>query len=119
MSEATKTLDAQKSFMELSLEGKVVLDDVDDFIDTWHKNPGGEPLHKFLGMSQAEYSLWLVDPDTLPVIIRARREQLPLTALVNDNYQELRSAARPEDRLKVSRLRHWLEEHQAGLHERR
>jgi hypothetical protein len=110
MSEVRKIQDMQKSFINLSLEGKVLLDEVDDFIDAWHKNPGDQPLHQFLGMSHAEYSLWLLDPDTMPIIIKARHEQLPLTAVVHDYYRTLRSAGRPEDSLKVRRLGQWLEQ---------
>jgi len=78
-----------KTFIDLSLEGKVSLDDIDDYVDAWHKAPGGESLGRFLGMKNAEYSLWVRDPDTLPYIIKARRENRPLVDLINDEDQQL------------------------------
>jgi hypothetical protein len=64
--------DAQKSFIDLCLEGKALPDQVDDFVDAWHKAARDEPLHEYLGMKKSEYSLWLRDPDTLPYIVKAR-----------------------------------------------
>jgi len=77
----------QKSFIDLSLEGKVSLDDIDDYVDAWHKEPGVESLDRFLGMKNAEYSLWVRDPGTLPYIIKARRENRSLVDLINDEYR--------------------------------
>src|SRR5436309_7574162 len=102
----------RKSFIELSLERKVLLDEIDAFVDAWHKQPEGVSLHEYLGMTRAEYSLWIRDPDTLPYIIKARHEQRPLTSVVNDNYQEFRIAARADTvlNLKLKRLKSWLKE---------
>ena len=55
--------DLRKSFVDLSLEGHVLPNEIDDFIDAWHKDPRGQPLHEYLGMTEAEYSLWIRDPD--------------------------------------------------------
>ena len=38
----------QKSFIALSLEGKVSLDDIDDYVDAWHKEAGANPWADFL-----------------------------------------------------------------------
>ena len=42
-------------------------------------------------MKTAEYSLWVRDPDTLPYIIKARRENRSLVDLINDEYEHQRS----------------------------
>jgi len=67
----------RRPFIDLCLEGKVLPADVDDFVDEWHRNPGGLPLYGYLGMNKAEYSLWARDPDALAYIIEARREKNP------------------------------------------
>jgi hypothetical protein len=38
-------------------------------------------------MKNAEYSLWVRYPDTLPYIIKARRENRSLVDLINDEYR--------------------------------
>ena len=61
-----------KPFLQLYREGQVGADDIDDFIDAWHDGGGAEqsmPLHEFLGMSQADYILWVQDPDILPHLL--------------------------------------------------
>jgi hypothetical protein len=102
--------DTRKSFVDLCLEGKVLPDQIDDFVDAWHSAAGDEPLHEYLGMDESEYSLWLRDPDTLSYIVKARCEGLPLAQIVNENCKRLRTAARPDDALKAGRLERWLEE---------
>jgi hypothetical protein len=99
--------DTKGSFIDLAVAGKVPLDNIDEFVEAWHKKPGRKSLHDFLGLSEAEYSLWVRDPDSLSYIVRARHEKLPLEKIISDNYQ---MAARAEDRGKVNRLKQWLQE---------
>lgn len=54
--------------------GQYHIEDIDDFIDEWHKGEGNEDLHEFLGMSWEEYALWVSNPYVLPDIIKARKE---------------------------------------------
>ena len=65
---------ARKTFIELSLKGKVLLEEIDDFVDEWHEHPSGRKLHEHLDMTEGEFSLWLRVPETLPYIIKARRD---------------------------------------------
>lgn len=64
---------ATNRFIPLALMGKVMIDDIDDFVDAWHASPAGMPLHEFLGMSPEEYSVWLHSPESLSSIIAGRR----------------------------------------------
>jgi hypothetical protein len=98
------------SFVELCLQGHVMPDEIDDFVDAWHDAPGEEQLYEFLGMKKAEYTLWIRDPDALNYIIKARHDRIPLEEVINDNYEELRIAARAENDQKIKRLRKWLDE---------
>lgn len=96
------------TFLDLYLNGEVLGDEIDDFIDTWHANPGGKEIYEFLGMSKEEYSLWLRDPDTLPHIARARRAGLPLAVVLRTTLEEFPIAARSASATKIDRLRSWL-----------
>lgn len=47
----------EKNFHELYLEGKVTIDDIDDFIENWHNGDGeGLELHEYLGLTEEQYS---------------------------------------------------------------
>lgn len=100
----------RETFIDLSLQGRVLLDEIDDFVDAWHERPKGQTLHKYLGMTRAEYSLWLREPDALPLIVKSRHEKTPLLQAVNDNVQAFRLAARSGDAPKLKRLLRWLKE---------
>jgi hypothetical protein len=99
-----------KTFIDLSLEGKVPLEKIDDYIDAWHNEPGGEPLCEYLGMKEPEYSLWVRDPDALAYIIKARREHRSLVHLINDEYRQLSKISTPDNRLEAKRLQEWLQQ---------
>lgn len=71
----------QKTFIDLFLEGKVLADEIDDFVDAWHKKPSGAPLHEFIGLDKSECALWLRDPDALAGIAKARAFRFPANAL--------------------------------------
>ena len=45
-----------KKFIELAVEGKAGIDQIDDYVGAWHDKPGGESLFQYLGMEEAEYS---------------------------------------------------------------
>jgi hypothetical protein len=97
------------TFLDRYLNGEVLAEDIDDFIDLWHKNPKGQEIYEFLGMSEQEYSLWLRDPDTLPQIARARRTRQPLEAVLRATLEEFPIVARSGNAAKVDRLLKWIE----------
>uniref|UniRef100_Q07KR6 Uncharacterized protein n=1 Tax=Rhodopseudomonas palustris (strain BisA53) TaxID=316055 RepID=Q07KR6_RHOP5 len=98
------------SFIELCLAGNALIDEVDDFVDRWHSAPSATSLRDYLGMSEAEYSLWINDPDVLPYVILSRKEGRPFTQVVNDNYySSVRLAARPDQQQKLRVLKDWLQ----------
>jgi hypothetical protein len=104
----SKRAQGQNTFLDRYLKGEMLAEDIDDFVDYWHGNPGNQQLNEFLGMTEEEYSLWLGDPDSLPHIARARRAGLPLGKILLSALEELPIAARSADRKKVERLRRWL-----------
>lgn len=60
------------NFINKCLTGDALLDDIDDYIDAWHRDDGGLSLYDFLGMTRNEYSCWVQDPSCLPFIVHAR-----------------------------------------------
>jgi hypothetical protein len=89
------------SFIALCLEGNVSPAAIDDFVDEWHKNSDGVPLYRFLGMNEAEYSLWARNPDALAYIIQSRRDGIPLEKLLDDREARSRTDALSESRKKA------------------
>jgi hypothetical protein len=71
-------------FFQRYLNGEVLAEDIDDFIDSWHENSDRKEIFEYLGMTKEEYSLWLHEPDSLPRIARARRIHLPVSKGLRD-----------------------------------
>jgi hypothetical protein len=101
----------EDTFIERCLRGEAMLDEIETYVERWHKSSTDGALHSFLGMTEEEYSLWLRDPDALAYIVAARHGHIPLIEVVNDNYQEeIRLAARSPGSAKIRRLKLWLEQ---------
>jgi hypothetical protein len=98
----------ETAFIDLLLAGDALLEEVDDYVELWHESGGEETLAAFLGMTDEEYALWAPSPDALAQIVRARHQRIPLSEVVNDNYSELRAAARGGEARKARQLSVWL-----------
>ena len=77
---------------------------------SWHTNRDTVEIYEFLGLSEEEYSLWLRDPDVLPHIARARRENKSLAAVIYSTLKKMPNAARSSDGMKMERLKRWLKQ---------
>lgn len=66
--------EAKKTFIQLCIDGEVLPQEVDDFVDRWHEGTSELELHEFLGMTWDEYSAWVQRSDVLPRIIKAHAE---------------------------------------------
>ena len=102
----------QPSYMEQLLQGKALLEDIDDFVDAWHDAPDDSKisslsLEEFLGMSADEYRLWVERPESLRFIAAAHRNKQPVAAILKkeDRYG---LAARAEDQGEAHELSRWL-----------
>jgi hypothetical protein len=108
-----------ETFLDLALSGRALLLEIDDYVDAWHEDGHGVPLHAYLGLSAEEYSLWMSEPDMLAHIVRARRDHIQLGELVasvvndNDMSRDERIAARASDIGNIDRLKRWL--HTEGI----
>ncbi|MRW94734.1 hypothetical protein GJ699_32700 [Duganella sp. FT80W] len=61
------------NFIEKCLSQAAAPEDIDDFIDQWHDNPGTQTLHDFLGMTRDEYAQWLTNSAALQTILKSRQ----------------------------------------------
>jgi hypothetical protein len=101
-----------RTFIQLYMNGEVLSEDIDEFIDAWHHDQDRKEIFEYLGMTKQEYSIWLRDPDVLPHIVRARRDNLDLPTVLRQSIEDMPIAARSSDQVKVKRLLQWL--HQQG-----
>jgi hypothetical protein len=60
------------NFMQLCLAGKAQPTDIDSFVSQWHKSDSTLELDAYLGLTEEEYDLWLVEPDALADIVKSR-----------------------------------------------
>ncbi|MDP1652588.1 MAG: hypothetical protein Q8L56_07685 [Rhodocyclaceae bacterium] len=82
---------------------------MDDYIDAWHEGKVGlnMELHEFLGMSAAEYALWVERPEVLPFIVIARRTGKSVQDVILEaEHQPL--AARAANAAEARQLHDWL-----------
>ena len=53
----TRVNNTRVTFLDLYLQNKVRLEDIDDYVDIWHTDISiGKSLHEYLGMSWEEYA---------------------------------------------------------------
>ena len=62
-----------QTFLDAYLSGDKGPEDIDRFVDAWHENPCGREIYDHLGMTRDEYAVWARNPDSLPIIAKARR----------------------------------------------
>jgi len=95
------------NFIDDCISGNALLDDVDDYVEKWHRSESSLPIYDFLGMSRGEYALWLADASVLPFIVIARRENLSVQNVLT-SLNELPVAARASNPATVRKLLGWL-----------
>lgn len=95
------------SFVNLCINGDVLEDEVDDFVDSWHDDEETTlELHEYLGMTWDEYSVWSIKPSILPFIISARKNGTTFDSELNQ--ERLALAARAETASEAHRMEAWL-----------
>lgn len=96
------------TFITSCLNGEVLVEDIDDFVEAWHEGREGanQELHEYLGMSWEEYSIWATTPSILPFIISARHKRISLDAELNQDRYAM--AARASSTLEAKRIENWL-----------
>lgn len=59
-----------------SIDGNVMLEQLDDLIDQWHEGDSEKTLSEYLGFTREEYASFIENPHTLPAIMRSRRGKI-------------------------------------------
>jgi hypothetical protein len=94
-------------FITLCAEGRVMMDEIDDFVDRWHQGDAGESLREYLGMNKLEYNLWVADPNVLAYIVSAHRSRKGVTELM-EAIESMPLAARSSSVSSAVALLKWL-----------
>jgi hypothetical protein len=99
------------TFFDLYGRGTVAADRIDDFVSEWHASDdaGQRSFAEFLGLTDEEYDVWLMDPDTLPQILLARQTGRTPRDGVAGYVAVMRRAGRSQDRSSLYALGHWLD----------
>lgn len=101
---------SKSNFIQNCLSGEAFLDEIDDYVEEWHKGGTGMRLYEFLGMTQDDYSLWAKDPDSLSLIIAAHKQNKPVAKVI-ELYADsgFSMAARSIGIDKAMALKTWLQ----------
>ncbi|HZK81589.1 MAG TPA: hypothetical protein VFC46_10990 [Humisphaera sp.] len=68
------------NFIESCLAGQALAEEIYSFIDQWHESDATVGVAQYLGITGAEYALWLEQSESLKSIILAHQNQVPLIA---------------------------------------
>ena len=100
----------ESSFVEKCVRGEAKVEEIDEYVERWHRRSTDENIATFLGMSDEEYSYWLRDPDVLPYIVTARAKKITLDKVINDNYSD-EIGLSAADNTVLTRLKRWIGKH--------
>ncbi|MET0081141.1 MAG: hypothetical protein ABW119_22025 [Candidatus Thiodiazotropha lotti] len=95
------------NFIQMCVNGDVLTEEIDDFVDQWHEDDSDVPLNVYLGMTKLEYKLWIADSAVLPYIVTAHKEHRKVGELI-EAIEELPLAARAGSPKSAERLYKWL-----------
>lgn len=59
------------TFLELCLDGKARPEDIDDFVSQWHDAETEKSVSSYLGLTKAEYALWMRNSDSIHIIVES------------------------------------------------
>ncbi|WP_145748753.1 hypothetical protein [Nitrospirillum amazonense] len=92
-------------FLPGCVQGYYTYDELDDFIDQWHDSDSVESLVDYLGFSQGEWEILLMDKSALQKIISARDEGVPIGEYIAKKYA---MAARSDKPAEAQKIIDWL-----------
>lgn len=52
-------------FYDLYMQDKVNIEDLDDFLEEWHRSTSNEEVNEYLGLTEEQYYMWCDDPSKL------------------------------------------------------
>ncbi|MGB3366476.1 MAG: hypothetical protein WBA54_03230 [Acidaminobacteraceae bacterium] len=103
----------KENFIELCVNGEVLIDEIDDFVDQWHESDATNELYEYLGMTKFEYELWVENDSNLRLIIFARCNNLSTEKILKDGsfmnfYSGIKTAARASSIEEALKITEWL-----------
>jgi DNA-directed RNA polymerase specialized sigma subunit len=105
-----RDVEVADAYMDRLLDGRALLDDIDEYVEAWHRDPSNLELHEYLGMSWEEYSLWVEQPSALRLLVAARERGLPVTELLEHTQDYALAARGGLSEREIRRMRAWLQE---------
>lgn len=67
---------AKSTFIDDCLQGYATLDDFEDYVEYWHTHETGNTLSEYLGLTNDEYSQFLINSDDyLSEVLKNRRNK--------------------------------------------
>lgn len=75
-----------KPYAEALREGLIQVDEIDDYVEYWHKHDTGNSLEEFLGMTKTEMVQWIKNGNNyLPAILGIEMEppKMPVCKMCN------------------------------------
>jgi hypothetical protein len=102
---------SEVTFVDRCLRGEATLEDIEDFVETWHKGDDPRELHDYLGLTWDEYALSVERPNALRFVIFSRRHGLPLEEVL-ERYDSVEAAepvaARAKSKAEAREVLAWL-----------
>jgi|JI102314A1RNA_FD_contig_51_3676934_length_904_multi_2_in_0_out_0_2 hypothetical protein len=102
----------RRTFVDRVLAGEIYnLDKIDDDIAIWSrsKEPEAEcELHEWLGLTEKEYDLFVEKPESLKVILSARKYGTDVFSTLAANNNAFALAARGADPKEAEQIISWL-----------
>lgn len=96
------------NFIEKCLLREAQPQDIDDFIELWHQNPGGQSLHEYLGMTRNEYAFWVANAAILPTLLNLRSKHQNMDQLLAELGHLLPAVAKSASPAGALALMQWL-----------
>jgi hypothetical protein len=95
------------NFIDACSKGFALLEEIDDYIDSWHESDTDLTIYEFLGMKKKEYALYVEDESYLAIIVTAHRNNEDINTIIEN---QISIAARSDNHAKSQRLEKWLKD---------
>src|SRR3989442_1328158 len=99
--------EGDRTFVEMCLSGDALAEDIEDHVERWHEGDSHASLAEYLGFTDREYAVWVEKPNTLNLILYARKMNHRLDDVLTAD-QAYRFAARSLSEDEGEELVEWL-----------
>lgn len=74
------------TFFEKFLRSELDRDAIFEYIEKWHKNPSGKSLEDYLGMTLAQYHIFLMEPEKVETLRKKYEETGSFMGRIRTKY---------------------------------